>query len=87
MLRSDLCDNSDAYVVVKGRISVRGNNNANRINKKLTFKKNTSSRSYISKINNTLVDNAEDLDIVMPMYNLLEYGDNYSDIRKFVELL
>ena len=45
-------------------------------------------RSCISKGNNTFIGNAEDLDIVMPMYNLLEYSNNYSnDIEKFVELL
>ena len=77
MLRSDLCDYSDAYIIVKGRITVRGNN-AKRINKKLTFKKNTPFRSYILKINNKLIENAEDLDIVMSMYNLVEYSNNYS---------
>ena len=46
--------------------------------KKLTFKNNAPFRSCISKINNTFIDSAEDLDIVMPMYNLLEYSDNYS---------
>ena len=78
MLRSDLCDYSDAYIVVKGRISVRGTNDANKRNKKLTFKNNAPFRSCISKISNTFIDNAEDLDIVMPMYNMLEYSDNYS---------
>ena len=47
-------------------------------NKKLTFKNNAPFRSCISKINNTFIDNAGDLDIVMLMYNLLEYSDNYS---------
>ena len=47
-------------------------------NKKLTFKNSAPFQSCISKINNTFIDNAEDLDIVMPMYNLLEYSDNYS---------
>ena len=77
MLRSDLCDYSDAYIVVKGR-SVTGTENANRRNKKLTFKNNAPFRSCISKINNTLIDNAKDLDIVMPMYNLLEFSNNFS---------
>ena len=77
MLRSDLWDYSDAYIVVNGRLSIRGTNNANRTNKKLTFKNNAPFRSCISKINSTFIDNAEDLDIVMPMYNLLEYSDNY----------
>ena len=78
MLRSDICDYSDAYVIMKRRISVRETNDPNRINKKLTFKNNVPFRSCISKINNTFVENAEDLDIVMSMYNLLEYNDNYS---------
>ena len=47
-------------------------------NKKLAFKNNTPFRSCISKINNTFIDNAEDLDIVMLTYDLLEYSDNYS---------
>ena len=78
MLRSDLCDYSDTYIVVKGRISVTGTNNATRRNKKLTFKNNAPFRSSITKINNTFIDNADDLDIVTSMYNLLEYNDNYS---------
>ena len=78
MLESDLCDYRDAYIVVKGKIIVQGDDNDKRRNKKLTFKINTPFRSCISKINNTFVDNAKDLDIVMPMYNLLEYSENYS---------
>ena len=64
-------------IVVKGRISVKGIKIANGKNKKLNFKNNAPFRSCISKINNTFQDNAEDLDIVMPMYNLLECNDNY----------
>ena len=78
MLRSDLYDYSDVYIVVKGRISFTGINDANRRNKKLTFKNNSPFRSCITKINNTFAGNAEGLDFVMPMYNLLEYSDNYS---------
>ena len=78
ILRSNLCDYSDAPIVVKGRISVRGNNNAKTRNKKLSFKNNTPFRSCISKINNTFIDNGEDVHIVMPMHNLLEYSDHYS---------
>ena len=63
---------------MKGRISVRGTNDANKRNKKLTFKNNAPFRSCISKINKIFIDSAEDLDIVMPRYNLLEYSDNYS---------
>ena len=66
MLRSDLCDYSDPYIIVKGTVTVfRGNNNA--YDKKLAFKNNAPFISCISKINNTLIDNAEDLDILMPI--------------------
>ena len=69
MLRSDLCDYSDACIVVKGKIILTNPDNYAYDNK-LAFKKNTQFVSCISKINNTLIDNGEDLDIVMPMYNL-----------------
>ena len=78
MLRSDLCDYSDAYIFVNGKISVTGTNNVNSRNKKLTFKNNDPFSLYIAKINNTFTENAEDLDIVTPMYKLLEYGVSYS---------
>ena len=78
MLRSNLCDYNDALIGVKGRISVRGSSNANTRKKKPTFKNNAPFRSFISKINNTFIDNEDDLDNVMPMYNLSEYSDNYS---------
>ena len=78
MLRSNSCDYSDAYIALKGRISVTGTNNANRRNKKLTFKNNAPFRLSTSKINNIFIDNAEDLDFVMQVYNLLECNDNYS---------
>ena len=76
MLRSDLCDYFDAYIAVKGDITVTNPNSA-LYDKKLAFKNNASFTSCISKINNTPIDNAEDLDIVIPMYNLLEYSKNY----------
>ena len=68
MLRSDLCDFSDVYIAVKGTITVTNPNDAN-YNKKSALKSNAPFTSCISKINNTLTDNAEDLDIVMSMYN------------------
>ena len=100
MLRSDLCDFSDAYIVVKGNITVvkkiftaddfeapnntvanaTATNNANNnafVEKKLVFKNNAPFINCISKINGVKIDNAEDLDVVMPMYNLLEYSKNY----------
>ena len=77
MLRSDFCGYSNAYMIVKGTITVKGNNNANKRNKKLIFKNNSPFRSCISKISNALINNARDLDIVMPIYILLEYSENY----------
>ena len=100
MLRSDLCDFSDAYIVVKGDITVSkktftaddidapnntaanvtatntANNNAFG-DKKLVFKNNAPFINCISKINGVKIENADDLDVVMPMYNLLEYSKNY----------
>ena len=82
MLRSSLCDYSDAYILVKGNITV--NNTAadgaaaNNTNKKVIFKNCAPFTDCISKINNAQVDNAKDIDIVMLMYNLIEYSDNYS---------
>ena len=76
MLRSDLCDYSDAYIFVKEKITVT-NPNDNAYDKKLALRNNAPFFSCISKISNALIDNAEDLDIVMPIYNLLEYSKNY----------
>ena len=100
MLRSNLCDFSDAYTVVTGNIFVTkkrftanyfeapNNTNLNATNtnnannkafgeKKLVFKNNTPFVNCISKIDSMKIDNAENLDVVMPMYNLLEYTKNY----------
>ena len=77
MLRSDLCDYSDAYIVLKGTITAEGDNNANKPNKNLAFKNNAPFINCISKINGAKIDNTEDLDVVMPIYNLLEYSKNY----------
>ena len=72
MLRLDLCDYSDVYVVVKGTIPVRGTDANNQTNNELAFKNKSPFTSYISKINNTFIDNVEDLDTVLPMHNFLE---------------
>ena len=80
MLRSDLCDFSDMHIVVKGTITFTKTNRRGIIdirNRLLAFKNNTPFTNCISKINNVLIDNAKDLDVVMPMYNLLEYSKNY----------
>ena len=70
MLRSDLCDFSDTYIVVKGVIVVTDRDNVKR-NKSVAFKNNAPFINCISKINGVKIDDAEDLDVVMPMYNLL----------------
>ena len=76
MLRADLCDFSDAYLVVKGVITVTEPDNAKR-NKSVAFKSNALFINCISNVNDVQIDNAEDLDVVMPMCNLLEYSKNY----------
>ena len=82
VLKSSLCDYSDANILVKGTISV--NNTAaasaavNNTNKKVIFKNCAPFTNCINEINNTQIDNAKDIDIVMPMYNLIEYSDNYA---------
>ena len=84
MLRSNLCDYADAYILVKGTITITGagdDDAAKRLderNKGIIFKNCAPFTKCISRINNTDIDNAQDIDIVMPMYNLIEYSDNYS---------
>ena len=82
VLKSSLCDYSDAYILVKGTITVNNtaaaDADANSTNKKVVFKNCAPFTNYISEINNTQVDNAKDIDIGMPMYNLIEYSGNYS---------
>ena len=81
MLKSSLCDYSHAYVHVKGTITVNNtpaaDANANNTNKKVIFKNCALFINCITEINNTDIDNAKDTDIVIPMYNLMEYSDNY----------
>ena len=77
ILRSNLCDYSDAYILVKGTIAVVGNNLRDRQNRPLILKNNAPFISCITRINGKLTEDADDLDIVMPMYNLLEYSKNY----------
>ena len=84
MLRSNLCDYSDPYILVKGTITVTApgvNNNANNIrdkrNRPVILKNNAPFVSCITRINGELIEDADDLDIVMSMYSLLEYSKNY----------
>ena len=82
MLKSSLCGYSDAYILVKGTIAVNNtaaaNADANNTNKKVIFKNCAPITNCINEINNTQVDNAKNIEIVMPMYNVIEYSDNYS---------
>ena len=84
MLRSNLCDYADAYILVKGTITVTGAGNDDAAkwlderNKGVTFKNCASFTNCKSRINNAYLDNAKDIDIVMPMYILIECSDNYS---------
>ena len=80
MLRADLCDFSDAYIVIKGVITVTNPNDVIR-NKSVASKNNATFINCISKINNVLIDNAEDVDAVMHLHNLTEYRKNYTRTR------
>ena len=82
MLKSSSCDYSDTYIPVKGTSTVNNTTavdaDASNANKKVIFKNCAPFTNCISEINNTQVDNAKDIDIVMSMYNLIEYSDNHS---------
>ena len=86
MVRSYLCDYNDACVVVKGTIDLlaAATNKTGKAGKEVSFKNNARFRSCTSQINSKLTENADDLGIVMPIYNLLEHS---YDIGKFMELL
>ena len=74
-LESSLCDYSDTYILVTGNITATGGN----ANTKVAFKNCAPFKECRIEINETFVDNAENTNIAMPMYNLIEYSDNYSD--------
>ena len=84
MLRSNLYDYADVYTRVKGTITIAGAGNddatkqADERDKGVASKNCVPFTKCISRINNTDIANAQDIDIVMPMYNLIEYSDNYS---------
>ena len=84
MLRSNLSNYVDAYILVKGKITITragadaAARQADEKNKGVIFKNCPSFTKCISKINGTDIDTAQDIDIVMPMYKLIEYSDNYS---------
>ena len=76
MLKSSLCDYSDAYILVQGKITLLGAGDdatarqADERDKGVAFKNCAPFTNCISEINNTQVDNAKDIDIVIPIYNL-----------------
>ena len=92
-LRSNLCDYADAYILVKGTITITGardDDAAKRLderNKGVIFKNCAPFTKCISRINNTDMDNAQDINIVMPMYNLIEYSELFKNIRTFMAIL
>ena len=74
-LESSLCDYSDAYILVTGNITATPNNAATQV----VFKNCAPFKDCRTEINDTFVDYADFINITMPMYNLIEYSDNYSD--------
>ena len=77
MLRLSLCNYSDAYILVNGTTTVTGNHPRDRQNRPIILKNNAPFVSCITRINGELIEDPDNLDIVMPMYNLLEYSKNY----------
>ena len=84
MLKSSFCDYSDAYIFIKGKITITGAvddaaaRQADERNKSVVFKTCPPFTNCISEINNTQIDNCKDIDIVIPLCNLLEYSDSYA---------
>ena len=83
ILRSNLCDYPDGYILLNGTITITGDGDDDAAKRSGEREKSTIFKSCapftkcISRINNTEIDNAKDIDIVIPMYNLIEYSDNY----------
>ena len=84
MLKSNLCDYADAYIFIKGTITITGagdDDAAKELDerkKSVIFKNCEPFIKCISRINNTDIDSAQDIDVIMPMYNLIKYSDNYA---------
>ena len=84
MRRSSLCDYNDSYILIKGKITITGAGDdtaarqTDERDEGVTFKNCAPFTNYISEINNAQIDNAKDNDIIMPMYNLIEYSDNHT---------
>ena len=84
MLKSSLCDYSDAYILVKGKITITGEGDTTAIrqaderDKGVAFKNCASFTACKTNINNVEIDYCQNIDIIMPMYNLIEHSDNYA---------
>ena len=74
VLKSNICDYNDAYILVKGDITITGHPVT-----QVAFKYCAPFTKCITKIDETTIDDAEKLDLVMPMYNLIEYSSNFSE--------
>ena len=75
VIKSNLCDYSDAYILVTGNITARGGN----ANTNVAFKNCAPFARFVTHINDEHVETAENFDVIMSMYNLIEYSDNYAD--------
>ena len=75
VLKSDLCNYDNAYILVRGHINDIGHKEI-----QVAFKNCAPFTKYITKIDRETIDNAKNLDLIMPMYNLIEYSSNYSEI-------
>ena len=82
MLRISLCDYNDAYILVKGTITAASTGTAaappSNADKKVIFENCAPFTSCLSRINNAQIDDAQYIDVVMPLYDTTEYGDNYA---------
>ena len=95
MLRSNLCDYADSYILVKGTITFTGAGDdaaarrADERNKGVTFKNCPPFTKCVSRINNADIDNVQDIGILMPMYNLLEYSplEVYGSITRMIQMI
>ena len=89
MLKSSLCDYSDTYIFVKGKITITragddaASRQADERDKGVAFKNCAPFTNCISEINNTQIDNAKDVDVIMAMYNLIEYSGNYARAENY----
>ena len=88
MVRPNLCDYSDAYILASETITITGEGaddaakQADERNKEVIFKNIALFTEANCNINNTQVDNANDKDVVMPMYSLIKYSDNCSKLSR-----